>query len=278
MTKFHFKSGNGSRRHPLATGTILAIRFGVHEGIVGKFVAREDGRVVRVRTIYRPPLVDRWGPDSIMNINAVPFKSIPSFAVDEVESVDGAIVQTKGEDVRHIGCIDHEFQRRNFKITLCMLDKHGCTESCFGCDVVKMKFGRRSHNNGGGSRFATKFGGISEGKRVIDDSDARVTRIMPSMVSTNGLELKSDSDQFSSESFDASDIEIDILEAIANVNAVVLGSGCSPNRIKGILRRFDHEFAKSRIRFSRMLERTNSKFDVAEVCSFPRVNFEVAKH
>ena len=136
--------------------------FGTWVGMASRtnehLVALDDGgAVVRVRTVKRRPMEERWSGEAISKIVASPRAPNPK---DKSQAEPMPERLTKGADpgggsgveLPDAKTFDAEEKVRDFKITKSLIEKFGGTENCKGCEGHVMG-SRRAHSEACRARF-----------------------------------------------------------------------------------------------------------------------------
>ena len=147
------KSKRGKRK--LAARSVEGIYVGVYPRTGEHIICKLDGEAIRVRTVNRLPVEDRWHVDKIVGVRALPRKPNPN--TDKEVDIEGklhadekATKMESGEPVpqdeqQHVP--DHTGSRE-LRINDRILEKFGFTPGCPGCIHKQLDLdGHRAHNN-----------------------------------------------------------------------------------------------------------------------------------
>ena len=137
---------------------------------------RDGGAAIRVRTVLRRPKSDRWNPDAVKDIRATPRvpnpkdqdekEAMPERLTRKVElCIDGMNLEVPKDEPKGMNL-------RDFRITKKILQKHGYTTKCGGCEAAKIG-ASRPHDSGCRKRLEKALENDEQYKHRIEDRDAR---------------------------------------------------------------------------------------------------------
>ena len=112
-------------------------------------IIENEGPAIRCRIIKRRPEGDRWQASRVKEIKATPRRPNPrepedqELTTEKETSVRELNQDEKMEEVQTK--VPKEMRRRNFKITKYILEKHGYSTNCIGCDAVLSGSAPREH-------------------------------------------------------------------------------------------------------------------------------------
>ena len=138
---------------------------------------RDGGAAIRVRTVLRRPKSDRWNPDAIREVRATPRmpnpkdrdqqEAMPERLTRKVElGVDGTNLEMPKDETKGL-------RLRDFRITKKILQKHGHTPKCAGCEAA-MRGGSRPHDADCRKRLEEALGNDEQYKHRIEERDTRL--------------------------------------------------------------------------------------------------------
>ena len=142
-------------------------------------VLAEGGPAIRVRTVKRRPMPDRWNVERLNEVRATPRCPNPK---NEEQKIPLPERETAGVEV-HVEekpevpetqveeCKDTE--RREFRITKQLISKYGVTDGCAGCAAHSMGM-KRDHNAMCRVRFEGEMLKDSDLEKRISGRDARL--------------------------------------------------------------------------------------------------------
>ena len=121
-------------------GTWVGMTQRTNEHLV---VLAQGGPAVRVRTVKRKPLEDRWDADAVREVKATPYKPNPKDQ-SQAEVHDASrgqgdevlpVIEVRGDgtQLEEAEVEEREVRRRDFKITKRILEKYGYDPDCPGC-------------------------------------------------------------------------------------------------------------------------------------------------
>ena len=148
------KSKRGKKK--LAARSVDGIYVGVYPRTGEHLICKADGEVIRVRTVHRVVVEDRWRADLVLNVKATPRQPNPNnektadisgkLNVDEEAKADGAADGAVPQDEREVAA-DHSGPRE-LRINERLLEKYGYTVGCPGCIHKQLGLaGHRAHND-----------------------------------------------------------------------------------------------------------------------------------
>ena len=114
-------------------------------------VLSKGGPVIKVRTVQRRTLADRWDLQAIKDIRATPRRPNPSDESQRKPMPERETAGTKDQEaekgIPKDTAVEEEKdkQLREFKITTGIINKYGRTHGCVGCDAQRMGMWRK-HN------------------------------------------------------------------------------------------------------------------------------------
>ena len=142
-----------------------------------------QGATVRVRTILRRPLSDRWNVDAVKAIEASPRVPNPKdLNQDRVlpERLTKVIeVEETGMDIPQAADKIPEFKFREFKITKAILERFGYTPGCKGCAAAMAGTDARRHADECRSRIEEAIKTDDILRMRLDMRDSRLGRNAP---------------------------------------------------------------------------------------------------
>ena len=133
------------------SGKKLALRerwvFGAWVGLDPKtnehvVILADGGAAIRVRTVLRRPMSDRWSVEALKTICSTPRRPNPADftqrkTLPERQTKTIKVeIEENGEDIKMPEAREKEFKCREFRITKSILDVCGYTERCKGCDAA----------------------------------------------------------------------------------------------------------------------------------------------
>ena len=173
------RSQKSNRKQSLRSRWVDAIWVGIAKKSNEHIVVMEgEGPAIRCRTVKRRPMSDRWQANKVAEIRATPRRPNPKDAedqelktekhphvreLDQSEKVEAA--QTKAPE---------ELRRRNFKITKSILEKHGYSTNCIGCDAILSGGDPRGHTIGCRSRLEKAMEGDPGDQQRLESRDRRL--------------------------------------------------------------------------------------------------------
>ena len=135
-------------------------------------VATESGDVVRVRSLMRRPMADRWQAAQIKSIRTTPWTLRATAAPARIELGEHVAKHESGHD-------EHVPQARRLKITLQTLAEYGTTDGCPQCRHVRM-FGETkpglAHSEPCRHRIVEAMRATAEGAARLERQDNRAQR------------------------------------------------------------------------------------------------------
>ena len=133
------KAKKGKKK--LAERNVLGTWLGIHPRTGEHVIAIHIGEAIRVRSVHRVVFEERWSPDAVRAVRALPRR--PGAGQTDpaprllVEETDGG-----GASGANLDQLEPEEQRavpRELKINQRLLDKFGYTEGCPGCIYKQLK-------------------------------------------------------------------------------------------------------------------------------------------
>ena len=115
-------------------------------------VAMENGgAAIRVRTVKRKPIEERWSGEAITKITATPRSPNPKDTKQEEPlperlTVGANPVGGDGTGIPEANTEEHELKLRDFKITKRLVERLGSTHDCKGCEGQLIGT-RRAHSS-----------------------------------------------------------------------------------------------------------------------------------
>ena len=142
------KAKKGKKK--LAERNVLGTWLGIHPRTGEHVIAIHIGEAIRVRSVHRVVPEERWSPDAVRAVRALPRRPgpgqtepAPRLLVEEPsgEEASGANLEQPEPEERRVA-------PRELKIDQRLLDKFGYTEGCPGCfyKQLKMSTGVRVHS------------------------------------------------------------------------------------------------------------------------------------
>ena len=163
-----------SLRSKWVHGTWVGMTMKSHEHLV---ILPGGGKAIKVRTVKRKPYDDRWSSDAIAEVRATPRVPDPTDktqrGVKSQEDPMKVIVEGEGKDLPQTLTEEVEAKTRDFKITKNLLEKHGYTDTCLGCDQAKSGKRVTSHSKDCRARIEGALQEDEEGKVRLRNRDAR---------------------------------------------------------------------------------------------------------
>ena len=146
-------------------------------------VLRDGGAAIRVRTVMRRPMKDRWNADEVKNITPTPRQPNPK-DVEQDEAMPerlsrGPEVGEDGSALHDAATRDRSTEVRNFRITKRLLQEYGYTPSCRGCEASIL--GRKvesgwDHTVACRSRIEERMRADEYLKQRLDERDSRLKK------------------------------------------------------------------------------------------------------
>ena len=172
----------------LVARSVEGIYVGLYPRTGEHLISRLDGEVIRVRTVTRMVVQDRWNPDKVLGIRAMPRMPNPNIAKDadiegklNTENADDALGHKAGDAVPQETpelAPDHTGPRE-LRITDRILEKYGYTEGCQGCAHKQLGLEHRGHSRACRNRiYAAMKDDEDELDRLIKNQE-RLGKIPP---------------------------------------------------------------------------------------------------
>ena len=167
-----------NRKISLATRWITGTWIGLTDRSGENLVALPGGGpVIRVRTVIRKPESERWSPIAVREIKAIPRAPNPKDKAQqrvEPESMTRGISPEgeSGINIKVPEVSDQPTVYRDFKITRQILERHGYSDECKGCEAAVMGYPPRQHNQGCRKRLEAemvKDDALREGLKKRDE-------------------------------------------------------------------------------------------------------------
>lgn len=276
-----------ARKGPSMSRAVAGTWVGMHDATGENIVIIEAGKAMRVRTIFRRPLSERWNYEVVSKITCNPLRPDPSredskisVLIEQVQDEDEGeedhidvedspsalpsgshegISDSKGDLPIHgdeVQCsegIKRIPMRRRFKITKDILEQHGITEGCKGCQASTRGFERREHSQACRNRFAESMEKTEKGRLALECEKERLAE-------QNDEEVETD----------------EIAESVANVMNNHCKLLCNAERLKEIFEKLYNENIEKGD-YGKVNTPRSSQVDVAEVYSPPRVTAMAVK-
>jgi hypothetical protein len=158
-------------------GTYVGIveRTGEHV-LVGK-----NGRAVRVRTVRRAPIQERWAQGLVLEMKATPRHPDPTTKSRDIEPVLGEEPQAPEAPIPDVIYQKvprmhdpREFDTRELRLTRRLLDKFGYAPECEGCIAIQGDFPKRKHRASCRERMYRAINADPDERRLLDTALARM--------------------------------------------------------------------------------------------------------
>ena len=142
-------------------------------------VLRDGGAAIRVRTVLRRPKSDRWDAKALGDVKARPKMPNPKDE-EQAEALPERLTKrvelgVQGEDIDMPRDKPKDIQIRDFKISKKLLEKHGHTHGCKGCEAAR-RGGIRNHDLQCRRRLEELMKNDEASKHLLEERDARIFR------------------------------------------------------------------------------------------------------
>ena len=133
-------------------------------------VLDDGGPAIRVRTVNRKPMTVRWNADKVKKVRARPRNPNPKDE-DQQETLPerltrGMEIGENGDKIEPVGKKPEAVKGRDFRITAPLLERHGRTEGCLGCEASIIGLGQRPHTEECRKRFEREMEGTKDEVRI----------------------------------------------------------------------------------------------------------------
>ena len=173
------RGSHSSRRQALKTRWEDAIWVGIAKRSNEHIVVLEGGGpAIRCRTIKRRPLSSRWSAERIAEIEASPRKPCPEDPTRHTVETERRARVREADAAENLGKPETqetaEPLRREFKITRRLLEKHGYSSSCPGCDAMLNMQGQRPHSTACRKRVEEEMRADPDDLQRLQERDSRL--------------------------------------------------------------------------------------------------------
>ena len=110
MAKFLRLEKKMARKNPLAKRVVTGTWVGTYDPTSENIVITEEGKAIRIRTIFRRPKSERWNADAILKVKSTPVKLV----LDQ-DSVNIPVLKDKKPDESEIGDINMDTQGKGIQ-------------------------------------------------------------------------------------------------------------------------------------------------------------------
>ena len=125
----------------MAERNVLGTWLGIHPRTGEHVIAFHIGEAIRVRSVHRVVLEERWSPDAVRAVRALPRRPGPGQTEPAprllVEQPSGK--EASGANLEQPEAEERRAAPRELKIDQRLLDKYGYTEGCPGCIYKQLK-------------------------------------------------------------------------------------------------------------------------------------------
>ena len=172
------RSKASNRKRSLKDRWVFGTWLGIATRSNEHLVALRDGKaVIKVRTILRRPMKDRWDVKHVKEIMARPRLPNPKdpdqLGVKSERLSKGVRIDEDGSRLERTKTAIQVPQTRDFLISEKVLDKYGYTEGCDGCDAVVLEHGQRPHSAACRSNIERRIREDGELAYRLDERDQR---------------------------------------------------------------------------------------------------------
>ena len=134
----------------LAERNVLGTWLGIHPRTGEHVIAIHTGEAIRVRSVHRVVPEERWSPDAVRAVQALPRRPGPEQTEPAPRRLgeDQSGKESSGANLEQPEPEDRQAVPRELKIDQRLLDKYGYTEECPGCihRQLKASTGVRMHS------------------------------------------------------------------------------------------------------------------------------------